>query len=61
MVYYDGYNNTAWLASYPTTTGLSSYGFYPVSQAFYKGGQPSATAAKKTIVAGSMGSIQPWL
>ena len=57
-VYYDGFNNTAWLASFPSTPGLMEYTLYPVSQAFYEGGQSSV---KKTIIAGNMGSLQPWL
>lgn len=58
LVYYDGFNQTAWLASYPTTTGLSQYTAFPMSQAFYKGGQ---TAVKKVIDGGNMGGLEPWL
>lgn len=60
-VYYDGYNNTAWLAAYPTSTGLAEYAIFDSSQAFYKGGQAWQVHGKKTIVAGNMGSLQPWM
>ena len=60
-MYYDGYNNTAWLAAYPTSTGLAEYAIFDSSQAFYKGGQAWQVHGKKTIVAGNMGSLQPWM